>query len=1065
MQRPSLLDAPAGAVSFKTPALWRYHPARESTLGARLDLKDGAILLAGDRGERWLAEKRTGRISAAARLAPERIVFVMQREDRFIFVGQEGTSYEAETPLGPFVRSSAPLDRLARVSAAAGAIVGVTRGNELVHSEDAGATWRQVGPERTRFIDVEITTGGSGLALAVPEAWYGTSNAGASWKAIDLPKIGGVAVSRRGKDELFVESAMGAKRYTPAQGFSSVSALPGRQRYQLTKRPPRGPSAAALKVGRAILVGGSYLEVASAGREKGRSSWLAWRGAFDGALKSEPLAAADGCRSVRIAGFGEYLALLCSRRNVGSAQELELFLSEDAGKSWERDGDALVGKLAELSLVVAREGQVVITGICAPAASRGCSPYGVYHRRRVPPDAGASARVKRAVRIVREDAGVENEQKYEFAPAATPSLDKVAQELAVSADGRRIYAVGKRTKGTGFAIYVSEDGGQTFEGQEIPELVAAGTSGGDDDEGSRRFARPPRNSRGAQVERLSAGDDGTLSVVFRNGQQRLLAIADEEGRLIQLSRAPADARLVGASGTRALAVEAASRRVFESLDGGSSWEPVGRLPIDLCPGDSDCDVPLVCTPFGCTVGAELSRIGWHGQGDDDLGVLAPARGKQRTLFDRRVRKPISCTLNEAGWISVSGLDQPPNANQASIGKLSWFSLVRDAKSASARIVSVKRGAKGRLDTTALLAPVTNPSAYAFYASTQVEGAAAIRYRAPESSGNTAITGVEVAWENFLEGRSGRGKIPNAGPYAPGDYSRASVGGQSANVDLLSVAQGGVYVRAHSRNRADQSTFFLDGRGVTALPPIQWGKSSLSTRVTEVVRVDGQHVFMRLLENGAVVQAAKAPGGDVFAFTTGLPKPRDFGMTQSRDLAYADGKPGLHLMTFDSDGDGHTAFLFPFSPSGAAVAKPIRVPMLVDTADPPRRCNAVARKDSTRLVVPFQAGTRHPIVVTDTVEPMRVLLSARAVMHGSVKEACVAAFDAEGLTLDPADSAPRFDRALVVLDDSEPSWLFRRNTATSPNSYEARTMTCRFDPNAEVPLEVYSAPGTLVGRGR
>jgi hypothetical protein len=953
---------------------------------------------------------------------------------------------------------------LARVSAAAGAIVGVTRGNELVQSQDGGATWRQVGPERTRFIDAEITASGSGLALAVPEAWYATSDAGENWKSIDVPRIGGVSVSRRGKDELFVESALGPKRYSakPTPSLSTVKALPGRQRYQLTKRPPRGPSAEALKVGRALLVDGVYLEIASAGREKGRSSWVEWRGAFDGPLKSEPLPVADGCRSVRIAGFGGHLALLCSRRSVGTAQELELYLSDDHGDNWERDGDVLVGKLGELSLVVARDGQVVVTGICAPTArSRGCSPYGVYYRRRVLPDAGAAGRVKRAVNVAREDAGTQSEQKFEFAPAATPSLDKVAQELAVSADGRTIYAVGKRTKGSGFAIYISEDGGKTFEGHEIPELVAAATSS---DEEFERFARPPRTSAGARVERLSAGDDGTLSVVFRNGSERLLAIADEEGRLVQLSRAPAEAHLVGASGTRALAVEPASRRVFESLDGGSSWEPVGRLPIDLCPGDAKCEVPLVCTPFGCTLGAELSRVGWQGQGDDDLGVLAPALGKQRTLFDRKVRKPIACSFGETGWVSVPGLDQPPNANQASIGKVSWFSLVRDASSASARVVSTQRGGKGRIETTALLAPVTNPGAYAFYASTQVEGAAAIRYRAPETSGNAALTGVEVAWENFLEGKSGRGKIPNAGPYAPGDYSRSSVGGQSANVDLLSVAQGGVYLRAHSRNRSDQPTYFLDGRGVTALAPISWGKSSLAARVSKVVRVDGQHVFMRLLEDGAVVQTAKAPAGEVNSFTTGLPKPGEFGMTQSRDLAYVNGKPGLHLMTFDMDGDAHTALLFPFSVSGAAVAPPIRVPMLLDTADPPRRCNAVTRKDSTRLVVPFQGGTRHPIVITDAVEPMRVLLSARAVMHGSVKDACVAAFDAEGITLDPSDSAPRFDRALVILDDSEPSWLFKRNTATSPNTYEARAMTCRFDPNTDVPLEVYSAPGTLVGRG-
>ena len=200
------------------------------------------------------------------------------------------------------------------------------------------------------------------------------------------------------------------------------------------------------------------------------------------------------------------------------------------------------------------------------------------------------------------------------------------------------------------------------------------------------------------MEKLSPGDDGTLAVVFRDGGRRTLAIADEEGRLVQLSRAPTEARTGGCQRNSRSSRGSGSRRVWESLDGGSSWEPVGRLPLDICPGDSGCNVPLSCTPFGCTLGDELSRVGWRGQGDDDMGVLAPTRGKARRLLDRRVRQAISCTLDEAGWMGLGGLDQPPNANQAAIGKLAWYGLVRDFKTASARIISSRRGNKGRLDT-------------------------------------------------------------------------------------------------------------------------------------------------------------------------------------------------------------------------------------------------------------------------------------------------------------------------------------------------------------------------------
>ena len=262
--------------------------------------------------------------------------------------------------------------------------------------------------------------------------------------------------------------------------------------------------------------------------------------------------------------------------------------------------------------------------------------------------------------------------------------------------------------------------------------------------------------------------------------------------------------------------------------------------------------------------------------------------------------------------------------------------------------------------------------------------------------------------------------------------------------------------------AGQSTYFLDGRNVATLPPVKWGRTSLRAKVSEAVRVGKKHVGMRLLENGAVVQTSR-PGGGVAAFTTGIPKPGSFGDVPNSGSRLRGRQAALHLMTYDPNGQSHTAFLFPFAAAGAAVGKALPAPMLSDTSGVPRRCNAVVRKDTTRLVVPYQGGTRHPIVVTDATEPMRVMLTARAVMHGSVESPCVAAFDAEGIPLDPTDSDARFDRAIVLLDDSEPSWLFRRNTTTSPTSYEGRTMTCRFDPNADVPLEVYSAPGTMVGR--
>jgi hypothetical protein len=233
----------------------------------------------------------------------------------------------------------------------------------------------------------------------------------------------------------------------------------------------------------------------------------------------------------------------------------------------------------------------------------------------------------------------------------------------------------------------------------------------------------------------------------------------------------------------------------------------------------------------------------------------------------------------------------------------------------------------------------------------------------------------------------------------------------------------------------------------------------------MAHIGNAHVPLAIFDNGAVVLRARRDGSAwaFDAFSTGLTEPKLFGLSQKRDIAYDNKRSGLHLMIFAGDGPEQSALLFPFSATGGAVGTPIAVPTQRDTGSQPKRCGAVTRNDTPRVVVPFQGGTRHPVIVTDATEPMRVLLTSHAVMHGTPREPCVAAFDAEGIVLDSTDQSPRWDRAIIVMDDLEHSWLFK--SSDEGDSVEYRSMSCRFDPSAEVPFEVYGATGTLVQRGQ
>jgi hypothetical protein len=1080
--RDSLLDSARAQSTFASPASWRYHPRTEAPLLSRVELSDGTLLYAGERGERWQVVKKTNVVRAAARLAPEPLIAILQLEDGgWLFVGQSGTGYEAREPLGPFVRTSAPVDKLSRVSAAGTSVVGITRDGQLVQSPDAGATWNPVGPERTRFVDVMLADSKKGIALAVPEAMFETKDGGSVWTKLDAPSMGALALGWDDRAGIAVQTALSWARWDSAtSSFPPLGRTPAKGRFKLAARPSRGPDANALAEGRAIVVGGQYLELASddvpSSRSRPSSSrqWTAWRGPVGGPLESKPLDAADGCQAVRVAGADRHLYLACSRSGSGVNQTIFIHKSDDGGKTFEREDYSAEGRIGELVLAVNRDGALAVTGICAPhTSSRGCQPYGIHHRRLAPVDAGTEGgKDKRDPKASKPDAGSEQskkkrepaERQWELAPSVTPSLKGAALAMTYSPDGRTLLAVGRRTKDTGLAVFISKDGGASFEGREIEQLPA----GVDDPpEVEERWARPP-SSPTSTISSVGAAEDGTFSIVFKNTGAPTLVVVDDEGRVISHARAPGEANNVGAVGTRAMAFSETTRMAWESLDGGATWDSIGRLPVSMCrPESPRCTSTVRCHVGGCVIGSELSRVGWRGQSDDDQGVFTPGGSAFGDVFDRKVRTPFACSLDEKTWQVIDGVATPPAAKSAAIGKVAWYALVQDEQKASARVIHAHGGAKPHLETIQLLAPVTKPSDYAFTATTQVEGAVALRYPAPEV-GHTSLKNVEVSWDNLFEGKVVRQRVADAGPVQINDFRRSGFVAQRAQPNLLSIASGGLYLRIHYSAGEGQTTSFLDGRTVTSVPAVTWpGSSAYGTRA-EMVHVGGAHVPIMMVGAGAALIRARRDGsGWTFdALATGLAEPTRFGLTQVRDLAYSKGVAGLSVAAWDVEGTRRESRLFPIRATGAVADPAIALPTQLDAGERPNRCGSVHKSDTPRVVGQFQGGTRHPIIVTDTSEPMRVLLTGQAVMHGTPKEACVAAFEAEVVSIDPTLGAPEQERAILIMDDLEHSWIFRTSYGVMGEPrVEYRSMSCRFDPSLEPPVEIFGQAGTRVRRAK
>lgn len=1024
--RRSLLEAPISMPApFESPATYRYHPREPATLLAEQSLPDGRVLLAGQRGERWVVDRKTKTALAAAELAPEDLVAIMPREPSgWLFVGESGTSYEAKEPLSPFSRSSAPLYPMVRVSAVRGVLIGVRRDGTLVRSDIQGGTFVPVGPNGQRFVDVAMGVDGSGLALSIPEALWETKDAGLTWTKAPPTLLGVDRIGQDARGAIVLSTVLGPHRWAPGSPDPfppETGRLSGAVR-SLGVPPPLGPSAEASKNGRAFVSHGVWTQVRG---EEG--AYRLVRGTFGQRFEETPLAAARRCGDVQIAGFDDVLYLVCARQKAPTAtQPLKIQRSTDSGRTWTAEPYDVDGRMAELSLAVGKDGELLISGVCPPASSGpGCRPTGIHRRAIMEGDAGPHT---------------------VLAPAATPSLSGSALGLLFSVDGRVAYAVGRRTKGEALAIFTSKDGARTFDAHDVDSLSAT-----DEDDRARG------HDGDLAIETMGASEDGTVGFVVKRRGHRAWLVVDEEGRSVAIAKPPVEHGLLGVAGSRGFAVDPASRDAYESLDAGATFTALGKLGVDPCPGSHECFPDIACIAEGCVVADVLSRVGWR---PGPRSVLLPKAADTSPRRDGpRIATPLSCSLDAGEWRHVIGSVGPPGISQAALGKTTWFVLRQDPSVAAVSVISVKTG-KALPDETKLLEPIPHPEDVATAAALQIEGVAALRYHLPKAEQHAELLRIEVAWSDLLAGHVGRGIIPDGGPCRPEDYVTTSGRAKVGIPALLSIALGGVYVRLHRAPGDDQPTFFVGGGTVETIAPVNWPVSAQNRGRSEMVHLGRAHVPLRM-DGATLVRARRSSAGWAFdAMTVGYRRPSEYGMAQEIEVAYVNGTAGLHVSSSEIDGGSGTAFVAPFREEGSLLDAPVAVPTQLDLGPDPKPCSANERASTPRVIASFRAGTRHPVIVTDPIEPMTVLLTEDAVLYGTKERPCVAAYEAAFVSSESA-AQPFPQTALVFTDPADHAWLFRAEpkAAGARQGFEYRTMTCRADPGAEVPQEVFGKEGT------
>ncbi|APR83422.1 Hypothetical protein A7982_08771 [Minicystis rosea] len=1148
--RPKPSSSTEGAAPIVSPARWDYHPPAPTTALAATKVNDGCVFTT-EGGQRWSSASTkmaggrlvcSGKAEASAAVATEDLTSAIRRDDgSWIFVSTSGLLMEAEGPLGPFTRTVPAPETLARVTGAGAGVLATTLDGRLLRWEVASG-WKPAvssGPLLSaRVFDVAVGDNGRALALAFPEALYKSDDGGATWASAGAPTVGARQLGRTTSGDLgaqgMFETLVWKPSATPA--FSRSTEKVNAQQAILDVDVGRAPAASASQAGRAVLDGDRYYEIIRPENEG--ETWQIARGRIEGRLETLPLPNSTGCGNVRIGARGKTVYVVCVSQDRGEIAA-EVRHSSDAGATWGAGLKLVTADTDQINVAVSADGGALIAGLCRASDPSGACKPGPPLRIKIGDPAAASATATDAGSAPADagsaDAGatVAAGVALSAAPANAPQLSGGALLPTFSLDGRSAYFLGRRGKDDRLNLFVSHDGGETFSPRALETGAAAKPAPRPrDDEEESSEPEGPDTFEVDDNSSLRAGEDGTLGMMLvrtRRGEASYV-LADDDGRVLQVASPPQDSTdeegrgqsvIMSGHGRRVLALPVVipdnGPLLWESLDGGMTWDRQTG-PQALTREYERGSPAITCALNGCLVGDTITRVGWGGQGGDTGGAEhppdTPPPGAQSVLT------PIVCELSKTPWSRIDnasgGLSYNvpiPGIHEAMRGRAAWSVLTVDRRTGAIASTSAMLPESGEGDARVTTRPLLGPKPAGQHLATSIsasqhEGFAAVRVAVPVDAKTgkpklgAPMRNVEVAWENFLEGTSGRARIADAGPIEATDVvlSEAPSTRRGSNetladvlhASLISISSRGIFVHPHQRATGPQA-FFIDAAGrVTRYDPYTFPSASpvsgsLDIR-TDASAVGGEQLAVGLLRDSDGEWASLALGrrrGSGTAATTSVsalsllpPRPSPALLPAYTSWGWSPKAPvGVMALVADPAHAKAWSHFIPFRSDGTfGPAEP--TPTMFDLGDRPRGCTAAERADTPRANVlfmlegrPFFPGARHPVLVREPkpkgavpVDDAQVFLTAGAVLQGTPSSPCVSAWEAPALGRNVASG-------VILQGDLTHAWIFRfsqeipKSAAKRPEtaepvpSLEYRSMSCRYDPSARVPESVWSEPGT------
>ncbi len=243
------------------------------------------------------------------------------------------------------------------------------------------------------------------------------------------------------------------------------------------------PTAAALREVRGQLSGDRYVDLrypdpntATPANETPPTPYMLARGSIGGALETRPFVGMPDCTDYRLAARDRTVVVACAHPlDASSATDVgvRLLRSTDAGDSFTPGVELVTPSFSDVYLAIGADGSTLVTNVCRTADER---------RPRKEDDADDTCKPKAPV-YVHVVGG-----KPTTLQGSAPHLAYGAFSPLVASDGR-LYFLGRRTKDDRAAVFVSSDGGRSFDDHTLdpPPPADVGTT---DDQGATDVAPP-----------------------------------------------------------------------------------------------------------------------------------------------------------------------------------------------------------------------------------------------------------------------------------------------------------------------------------------------------------------------------------------------------------------------------------------------------------------------------------------------------------------------------------------------------------------------------------------------